>query len=323
MTSPALLSVIGLGVRLGSVALTRDIAFDIAPGERVGLIGESGCGKSLTGLALLGLLPPRARLEGRALFDGRDLAACDEAGWRGLRGREIAMVFQEPMTALDPVFTIGEQIAETLRQHRRLSRRAARERAIEMLDAVGIPLPARRFSAYPHELSGGMRQRALIAIALCCAPRLLVADEPTTALDVTVQAQILDLLSDLAEQNGTALLLISHDLGVVADICTRIVTMYAGEIVEDAPTAALLSRPRHPYSAGLMQAMPRLAPRKSRLKAIPGRVPQPGAMPEGCRFAPRCDFRIAPCAVRPPLLAAQGHRARCIRQGEIALSGVA
>jgi len=319
---PPLLSVAGLGVRLGPVALTRDVTFDIASGERVGLIGESGCGKSITGLALLGLLPPGARREGRALFDGRDLPACDKAAWRRIRGRDIAMVFQEPMTALDPVFTVGEQIAETLRTHRRLSRRVARAQAVEMLDKVGIPAPMQRFSAYPHELSGGMRQRALIAIALCCAPRLLIADEPTTALDVTVQAQILDLLFDLAERDGTALLLISHDLGVVADLCTRILTMYAGEIVEDAPTQALLRRPRHPYSAGLMRAMPRLAPRKSRLAAIPGRVPQPGAMPEGCRFAPRCDFRTTACALPPPLAPARGHKARCVRQGEIVLGGV-
>jgi len=320
--TPPLLSVAGLGVRLGPVALTRDVTFDIASGERVGLIGESGCGKSITGLALLGLLPPGARREGRALFDGRDLPACDEAAWRRIRGRDIAMVFQEPMTALDPVFTVGEQIAETLRTHRRLSRRVARAQAVEMLDKVGIPAPMQRFSAYPHELSGGMRQRALMAIALCCAPRLLIADEPTTALDVTVQAQILDLLFDLAERDGTALLLISHDLGVVADLCTRILTMYAGEIVEDAPTQALLRRPRHPYSAGLMRAMPRLAPRKSRLTAIPGRVPQPGAMPEGCRFAPRCDFRTTACALPPPLAPARGHKARCVRQGEIVLGGV-
>ncbi len=319
--TPPLLSLVGLGVRLGPVALTRDVTFDIASGERVGLIGESGCGKSITGLALLGLLPPGARREGRALFDGRDLPACDEAAWRRIRGRDIAMVFQEPMTALDPVFTVGEQIAETLRTHRRLSRRAAREQAVEMLDTVGIPAPIQCFSAYPHELSGGMRQRALIAIALCCAPRLLIADEPTTALDVTVQAQILDLLFDLAEREGTALLLISHDLGVVADLCTRILTMYAGEIVEDGPTEALLCRPRHPYSAGLMRAMPRLAPRKSRLAAIPGRVPQPGAMPQGCRFAPRCDFRTTACALPPPLAPARGHKARCARQGEIVLSG--
>ena len=320
--TPPLLSVAGLGVRLGPVALTRDITFDIASGERVGLIGESGCGKSITGLALLGLLPSGARREGRAIFDGRDLPARDEAAWRRIRGRDIAMVFQEPMTALDPVFTVGEQIVETLRLHQRLSRRAARAQAIEMLDKVGIPAPTQRFSAYPHELSGGMRQRALIAIALCCAPRLLIADEPTTALDVTVQAQILDLLVDLADRNGTALLFISHDLGVVADLCTRILTMYAGEIVEDARTEALLRCPRHPYSAGLMHAMPRLAPRKSKLAAIAGRVPPPGAMPEGCRFAPRCDFRTTACAHPPSLTSAQGHKARCVRQDEIILNGV-
>jgi len=248
----------------GFTPVTREVSFSIAPGERLGVVGESGCGKSVTGLSILGLLPRRhSRVTGEILFDGEDLNRMSPDQMRAVRGRKIGMIFQEPMTALDPVFTIGEQIGEAYRQHFPVSRAQARERVIEALARVGIPLPARRHDEYPHQLSGGMRQRVMIAMALICEPRLLIADEPTTALDVTVQAQITDLLLELSSTQGTALMFITHDLGVVAEVCTRMVTMYAGEVVEDAPTDEALLRPRHPYTSGLLRSLPRLAQRKA------------------------------------------------------------
>jgi peptide/nickel transport system ATP-binding protein len=321
-TSP-LLSVERLGISIGGVQLTNDVSFAVARGERLGVVGESGCGKTITGLALLRLLPRHAHLQGRVLFEGNDLLAIPERAMTAVRGRRIGMIFQEPMSALDPVFTVGEQISETLRRHLALSRTAAKARAIELLDAVGIPLPSVRYDTYPHQLSGGMRQRAMIAIALACEPALLIADEPTTALDVTVQAQVIDLLVDLSARTGTALLLITHDLGVVAEACMRVLTMYAGELVEVASVDQLLTRPLHPYSSGLLRSLPRLSPRKSRLPAIQGRVPAPGAMPSGCRFGPRCPHQGGDCTHPQPLQISQDRSVRCCRHRALSLPGAA
>jgi len=326
-TETPLLEVRGLGIHFrteaGEVQATRDVSFAVRAGERVGIVGESGCGKTVTGLSILGLLPRRSsRVTGEVRFQGRDLLKLSARDMRRVRGRQISMIFQEPMSALDPVFTIGNQIGETLRTHRGIGKKESRERAIEALAQVGIPLPGRRVDEYPHQLSGGMRQRAMIAIALVCEPRLLIADEPTTALDVTIQAQIIDLLFDLSSRTGTALLFITHDLGVIAETCTRMLTMYAGEVVEDAPVDAALERPRHPYTSGLLRSIPRLSPRKSTLPSIPGRVPSLADMPMGCRFRPRCAHGAAACAETQDLLeVSAGRRARCIRQSELALPG--
>ena len=312
----------------GDLGVTHQVSFEVAAGERVGLVGESGCGKTVTGLAVMRLLPAhQCRVEGRIGFAGTDLTRLPEKDMRSIRGRDIAMVFQEPMSALDPVFTVGAQIAEAWRAHHpRGSAREARERAVHALAQVGIPLPARRYDEYPHQLSGGMRQRVMIAMAIICNPRLLIADEPTTALDVTVQAQILDLLRDLSERTGTALLFITHDLGVVAETCTRMITMYAGQVVEDAPVDAALIRPRHPYTSGLLRSLPRLSAPGSRFSAIPGRVPSPARMPGGCRFRARCAHAQSRCTAEQTLLpvAASGERprwARCMRHAELDLPG--
>ncbi|MGQ4274632.1 ABC transporter ATP-binding protein [Terrihabitans sp. B22-R8] len=307
-----------------AVQVTRDVSFQIQPGEIVGLVGESGCGKTVTGLALMGLLPPRTtEIEGQILLEGEDLARMSAREMRRRRGRKISMIFQEPMSALDPVFTIGEQITETLLAHRNVSRKEARDRAVDALNKVGIPEPALRYNAYPHQLSGGMRQRAMIAIALVCEPRLLIADEPTTALDVTVQAQIVDVLGELCSRLGMAMLFITHDLGLVAQTCSRLVTMYAGEVVEQGLIDDVLVQPRHPYSSGLLRSLPSLSPRKSPLPAIPGRVPQRGQMPEGCRFRPRCTYAQPKCEEKQPLFMLEGAaRARCCRHAEIAPPGV-
>ena len=307
----------------GLLPVTRGVSFSIAPGERLGVVGESGCGKTVTGLSILRLLPAHSTsIGGRILFEGRDLARLPAPEMRAIRGRDIAMIFQEPMTALDPVFTIGEQIGEAYRTHFPVSRAEARERAIDALAKVGIPLPARRHDEYPHQLSGGMRQRVMIAMALICEPKLLIADEPTTALDVTVQAQITDLLLELSERAGTALMFITHDLGVVAEVCTRMLTMYAGEVVEDAPIDAALIRPRHPYTSGLLRSLPRLARRKERLASIPGRVPTPAQMPPGCRFRERCPEAASGCEAGQALAEIEpGRRVRCARAGELTLPG--
>jgi len=307
----------------GFTPVTREVSFSIAPGERLGVVGESGCGKSVTGLSILGLLPRRhSRVTGEILFDGEDLNRMSPDQMRAVRGRKIGMIFQEPMTALDPVFTIGEQIGEAYRQHFPVSRAQARERVIEALARVGIPLPARRHDEYPHQLSGGMRQRVMIAMALICEPRLLIADEPTTALDVTVQAQITDLLLELSSTQGTALMFITHDLGVVAEVCTRMVTMYAGEVVEDAPTDEALLRPRHPYTSGLLRSLPRLAPRKAVLPSIPGRVPLPTEMPAGCRFRERCPHAAPGCEGEQVLTGIAPQRSvRCSRAAALELPG--
>ncbi|MGB3866893.1 MAG: ABC transporter ATP-binding protein [Xanthobacteraceae bacterium] len=307
----------------GDLPIIRDVSFSVAPGERVGIVGESGCGKTVTGLSLLRLLPASsARLSGQILFQGRDLATLSARQMRAVRGRDMAMIFQEPMSALDPVFTVGEQIGEAYRAHFPVDRKEARQRAIAALAEVGIPAPERRCDEYPHQLSGGMRQRVMIAMALICEPKLLIADEPTTALDVTVQSQITDLLRTLSERTGTALLFITHDLGVVAETCTRMMTMYAGEVVEDAPVDDVLIRPRHPYTSGLLRSLPGLSARRSELPSIPGRVPSPNAMPAGCRFAPRCSYAVAGCEARQQLVDLGPHHvARCWRATEITLPG--
>jgi len=325
---PPLLDVRGLSVFFrsgrGEVQVTREVSFAVAPGETVGLVGESGCGKTVTGLALMGLLPEASsRLEGQILLQGQDLVTMAPGPKRRLRGRRISMIFQEPMSALDPVFTIGQQISETVRAHHDVSRAEARDRAIEALARVGIPEPALRYDAYPHELSGGMRQRAMIAIALVCEPELLIADEPTTALDVTVQAQIVDVLGELCARLGMAMLFITHDLGLLAQTCSRLVTMYAGEVVEEGRVDDILVRPRHPYSSGLLRSLPALTRRKAALPAIPGRVPLRGEMPAGCRFRPRCAHARSGCeapqALRPVPSAGQ---ARCCRAEALTLPGV-
>ena len=296
--------------------------FSIAPGERVGMVGESGSGKSLTGLSLLGLTPAAARVGGEVLLGGRNLLDLTERELREIRGTQVSMIFQEPMTALDPVFTVGQQISATYRAHHGVGRSEARERSIDLLAEVGIPEPARRFKEFPHQLSGGMRQRAMIAMALICEPRLLVADEPTTALDVTIQAQVLDLIVKLSEERGTAVLLITHDLGVVAESCDRVLTMYAGQIVEQSGVDEVLEQPRHPYTSGLLAAIPRPGVAAEDLMAIPGRVPQPVDLPSGCRFGPRCDYQQEACLEPQDLTpSSEGRLVRCCRHAELDLPG--
>jgi peptide/nickel transport system ATP-binding protein len=294
----------GFDQKGGFVAAVIDVSFHIAAGETLCLVGESGSGKSLAALSIMRLVQPPGRIaSGSILFTSpagtRDLLQLAERDMQHVRGAEIGLVFQEPMTALNPVFTIGSQIEETLRIHGRATRSTAREKAIELLAAVSVPDPSRRVREYPHQLSGGLRQRALIAMALACGPSLLIADEPTTALDVTIQAQILDLLRRLQQKMGLALLLITHDLGVVAEMADRVAVMYAGRIVEEAPVKALFDDPKHPYTRGLMASMPGGAP-GARLKAIQGTVPALGQLPPGCAFAPRCPERFEPCDSAPP-----------------------
>jgi len=291
----------------------------VDPGETVSVVGESGCGKSVTAMSVLKLLPmPPGRIaEGQILWQGRDLVPLDADAMRAIRAREIAIVFQEPMTSLNPVYTVGEQIAEVLRLHEGLSRRAALDRAAEMLKLVHIPTPERRVHDYPHQFSGGMRQRVMIAMALACNPKLLIADEPTTALDVTIQAQILDLLGELKAKFGMAIMLITHAMGVVAETAQRVVVMYAGMVVEEAPVQALFASPRHPYTQGLIRSIPRIdtaAIHKVRLEAIPGVVPKLIDPPPGCRFAPRCRYAQDACRSATPALrqAAPGHKVACI-----------
>ncbi|MEV0623920.1 ABC transporter ATP-binding protein [Nonomuraea sp. NPDC050404] len=307
MTAEMLLSVEDLRVtfsgkgRPDAVAVDG-VSFTVGAGESVALVGESGCGKSVTSLAVMGLLPPRgARAEGRVLFEGRDLLRMPESERRSVRGNQLAMVFQDPMTALNPLVPVGVQIAEVLERHRGLRARAARVEAAGLLTEVGIPDAARRAKAYPHQLSGGMRQRVLIAIALACRPRLLIADEPTTALDVTVQAQILELLRERVRDSGTALVMISHDLGVVAGLCDAVHVMYAGRIVESGPCRAVFHDPRHHYTAGLLASIPRLdSDRSQPLRPIPGTAANLLPWDTGCAFAPRCTHKVDTCLSGPP-----------------------
>ncbi len=294
----------------GALRAVDNVGFTLAPGRTLAVVGESGCGKSVTSLAIMGLLGGNARTEGRILFEGRDVLTLPPAERRSLRGGAMAMIFQEPMTSLNPAFTAGEQVAEALRVHEGLAPDLALKRAIEMLDRVRIPEPARRAAAYPHQLSGGMRQRVMIAMALACKPRLLIADEPTTALDVTVQAQILALLETLKRETGTAILLVTHDLGVVADYADDVVVMYAGRVAEAAPAEALFARPEHPYTIGLLGAAPRFSAPGGKLANIAGTVPDLAAPPPGCRFAPRCPFATGLCDTTPPL-AAGAHQVAC------------
>ena len=303
--------------RAAMVRAVDGVSFTVAAGETVCLVGESGCGKSLTAMSLLRLVPPPGRIEpgGHIRFDGRDLLTLDEPALRRLRGREMAMIFQEPSTALNPVLTVGDQIAEVVRVHTRCSRQEAWQRTEAALAQVGIADAPRRARQYPHELSGGLRQRVMIAMALVLSPRLVIADEPTTALDVTIQAQILALLRDLRARTGMALLLITHDLGVVAEMASRVIVMYAGRVVEEAPVEALFSSPQMPYTDGLLKAMPRLdadAP-SERLRTIAGTVPSPDALPSGCTFRDRCPYAWERCSREEPALQPVGaaHRARC------------
>ncbi len=313
MSTP-LVEISDLTVSFDGQAALRGIDLTVAPGEAVGMVGESGCGKSVTWLAALGLLPPRARIGGRVAIGGQDLIGAPASVLERVRGGRIAMIFQDPASSLNPVHRIGRQVTEALMLHRGMRGAAARAEAKRLLDQVGIPDAARRLDAYPHELSGGQNQRVMIAIALAGQPELLVADEPTTALDVTIQAQILELLQALRRETGMALVLISHDLGVVAEACERVSVMYAGRIVEDAPIARLFDAAAHPYTQGLLGALPPIDGPRRRLAAIPGGVPEPWAMPPGCAFAPRCPHRAAACDAGIPqsLTLADGHRAACI-----------
>ncbi len=290
----------GFDLATGFVPAVIDVSFHIAARETLCLVGESGSGKSMTALSIMRLVQrPGRTVEGRIVFKGRDLRGLNEREIQRIRGAEISLIFQEPMTALNPVFTVGSQIEETLRVHGRATRHTARRRAIDLLDAVSIPEPHKRVRDYPHQLSGGLRQRALIAMALACEPSLVIADEPTTALDVTLQAQILDLLRSLQRKMGLALLLITHDLGVVADMADRVAVMYAGRIVEEAPVRLLFGEPKHPYTSALLASVPG-GPHGSRLRAIQGTVPPPGELPPGCSFTPRCPRRFEPCPTAHP-----------------------
>jgi peptide/nickel transport system ATP-binding protein len=301
----------------GTYRAVDGISFTLGAGRTLGIVGESGCGKSVTSLSIMGLVPrPPGRIAGgEILLEGVDLLKLDAEALRDLRGARMAMIFQEPMTSLNPAYTVGEQIVEGILRHQDIDRAAARARAIEMLRLVRIPAPEQRLDEYPHKLSGGMRQRAMIAMALACGPRLLIADEPTTALDVTIQAQILDLLRRLREETGTAIILITHDLGVIAELADDVVVMYAGQIVERAPVRRLFEAAQHPYTIGLLGAIPELDRRRARLATIEGTVPDLSAELPGCRFAPRCPFAEPRCRADAPALreVEPGHEAACWR----------
>jgi peptide/nickel transport system ATP-binding protein len=303
----------------GMVQAVDGVDITIGRGETVGVVGESGCGKTVTALSVLKLIamPPGRIVAGQVLYQGRDLVPLGSDEMDRIRAKDIAMVFQEPMTSLNPVYTIGEQIAEVLRRHEGLSRRDATVKTVEMLRLVQIPNPDRRLHDYPHQFSGGMRQRVMIAMALSCSPKLLIADEPTTALDVTIQAQILELLAEMKSRFGMAIMLITHAMGVVAETCQRVVVMYAGKVIEEAPVDELFANPRHPYTQGLIRSIPRIdtaVTQKARLEAIPGVVPSLLNPPPGCRFAPRCRYAMAKCreAVPPLREVGDGHKVACV-----------
>jgi len=317
--SPPLLDVRDLTVRFrterGAFAAVDRLSFAVARGEFLGIVGESGSGKSVTARAVMGLIQPPGRVaSGSIRFDGEELVGRPDVELERLRGKRMAMIFQEPMSSLNPVFTVGEQIAEAVRRHDRLPRRAAWDRAVEMLAKVGIPSPGERATSYPHQLSGGMRQRVMIAMALACDPEILIADEPTTALDVTIQAQILDLLRQLRRELGLTMLLITHDLGVVAEHADRVLVMYSGRVIEQSPTAPLFARPLHPYTNGLLDSIPDLDHTIDELPAIEGVVPSPLALPPGCRFAPRCRYVEEACILADPPLRAVGERDTACRR---------
>ena len=310
------LRVVFRGDRGHTTHAVETVNFDLARGVTLGLVGKSGCGKSVTALAIMGLLPKgSANVSGRVGFEGINLLDLTDGAMRDLRGDRLAMIFQEPMTSLNPAYTVGEQIAETLIRHRGLTRAQARACAIELLRDVQIPSPEQRVDDYPHKLSGGMRQRVMVAIALACDPQLLIADEPTTALDVTIQAQVLDLIRGLKRKTNAAIVLISHDLGVVAEICDEVAVMYAGEIVEHAPVDALFKNPQHPYTIGLLASIPRLDRRVKTLATIEGSLPDMSELPQGCRFAPRCPFAGEICVSGVPPIVDIGlrHWSRCIK----------
>jgi oligopeptide/dipeptide ABC transporter ATP-binding protein len=321
MAEPKLLSVRNLTTEFttgkGVVKAVDDVSFDLGKSEVLGIVGESGSGKSVTALSILGLIPqPPGRVAaGEILFEGQDLLKLPESRMEKIRGRDISMIFQEPMTSLNPVFTVGDQVMETIRIHEKLGQRAARDRAIEMLVKVGIPSPERRIDDFPHQLSGGMRQRVMIAMALACSPKLLLADEPTTALDVTIQAQILDLLRQLQQEMNMAVVVITHNMGVVAEFADRVIVMYAGQIAEEASVDDIFYRPGHPYTEGLLRSIPDLEVEHRRLHAIPGTMPSPFALPAGCRFQARCPEAKPACAESVPALIdlGDGRSARCIR----------
>ncbi len=301
--------------RAGVMRAVDGVDLDVSEGRTLGVVGESGCGKSVTALSIMRLIDPPGRVEdgSRILFGGRDLAELDEEELRAVRGNEISMIFQEPMTSLNPVYTVGDQIVEAVVLHRQVSQPEARRRAIEMLRLVGIPSPERRAGDYPHQMSGGMRQRVMIAMALACDPKLLIADEPTTALDVTIQAQILELMKDLRDRLGMAIMLITHDLGVVAEMCDDVAVMYAGRVVERGPVEAIFSSPQHPYTEALLHSIPVLGMTQAEpLQVIRGMVPSPLDWPGGCRFAARCDYVFDRCRHEgPPLMAAGSQRSAC------------
>ena len=322
---PPLLEVDRLAVAIGGTRLLSDVSFACAPGEVVGLVGESGSGKTLTGLAVMGLLPAGSRVDGRVAFEGADLLAAGPDELRALRGTRLSMIFQEPRASLHPARPVGKQIVDVVRAHEDVSKAVARERACDLLAQVGLPAPRRTMAAHTHELSGGMCQRVMIAMALVCEPALLIADEPTTALDVTIQAQIIALLRELAEQRGLSVLLISHNLGAVAELCSRVVTMYCGQVVNVDRTDALLRHPRHPYPQALLQASDVDPQRGQEWAGIAGSPADPARPPAGCRFHPRCPHRIAACETAVPPLEPVGGGAvtRCIRHADLRLGGVA
>lgn len=298
----------------GTIHALQDVSFSLSSGETLGLVGESGCGKSVTALTIMRLLPLSARVRrGQVLFEGKNLLQKSEREMRAIRGREISMIFQEPMTSLNPVYTIGDQVAESFMIHWRVHRREATAMAAEALAMVKIPAPRQRLKDYPHQLSGGMRQRVMIAMALACNPKVLIADEPTTALDVTIQAQILNLMTNLKEKLGTALILISHDLGVIAEMAQQVAVMYAGKIVEKGDVKTIFEQPQHPYTKGLLKSIPSIQGNPERLHIITGSVPHPLQMPEGCAFHPRCSLAQSVCIQESPYLEAVGaeHYVRC------------
>lgn len=297
---------VSLGPAQEAVRILREVSFTLEAGQTLGIVGESGCGKSMTALAVMGLLPTPNRLQGRVRFRGLDLTGADAARWGEQRGRHMAMIFQEPMTSLNPVLTVGFQLAEMLVQHEHKSTAQAMRRAVELLEQVGIAEPARRAQAYPHEMSGGMRQRVMIAMALACKPQLLIADEPTTALDVSVQAQILDLMLQMQHDHGTAMMFISHNFGVISEMADEVMVMYAGTTVEQGLASQVLQQPRHPYTRGLLSTVPDLDRRVDRLPIIAGSVPDLSRLPQGCSFQSRCDQADAACRQRAPALVTQG-----------------
>lgn len=300
----------------GTIPAVDNFSIKIHSGEVLGVVGESGCGKSVTSLSIMGLIPkpPGKIAGGEILFESQDLLSLSEKQMRAKRGNEIAMIFQEPMTSLNPVYTIGDQIGETFRIHKKVSKKESIKLSVEMLKKVGIPRPEQIVHEYPHQLSGGMRQRVMIAMAMACEPKLLIADEPTTALDVTIQAQILDLMKQLNDEKGTAIMLITHDLGVVAELCDRVVVMYGGKVVEEGDVRTIIKNPQHPYTKGLIRSLPKLHEKSERLYSIPGNVPKPGSITHGCRFAPRCDEQMDICKEQSPELIEieQGHHCRCL-----------